>query len=400
MPTSEHKKSPQVLIGDLLVKAELVTLGQFADAMPISLKTGLPVGRVLIGSGYLSEEKFKAAVQAQSLIRDSLLHFDLAIKALRMVSERNISLENALNELGWRSEYYESTNRLGNLLVDSQCATRENVDDALDECFTSGLPLGRILVLRKVISEHVAYAALTAQVLIRERQIDREQAIDGLKLCARRKATIEETLDPDGMLRLKRAHVVRLGELLILAGQVQEIDLLSAVEQGLIDGQPIGQILVNSNLITATTLDQALTLQQMVTKRSLDPLQAAEILRKIRSTGMSLSQALANSSPQPQSSASGQTVELPEFLRLVGLVGQKDLIKAIDTSSTVGVPIEEVFQKLELVDAATIKTAKRCLQFLKDDSLKQDQAIFAMQSWIGSREDFDAILNKLGWGHV
>ncbi len=398
MPTSEHKKSPQVLIGDLLVKAELVTLGQFADAMPISLKTGLPVGRVLIGSGYLSEEKFKSAVQAQSLIRDSLLHFDLAIKALRIVAERNITLENALNELGWRSEYYESTNRLGNLLVDSQCATRENVDDALDECFTSGLPLGRILVLRKVISEHVAYAALTAQVLIREKQIDREQAIDGLKLCARRKATIEETLDPDGMLRLKRAHVVRLGELLILAGQVQEIDLLSAVEQGLNDGQPIGQILVNANLITETTLDQALTLQQMVTKRSLDPLQAAEILRKIRSTGMSLSQALANSTPQP--TTFGQGIELPEFLRLVGLLGQKDLIKAIDTSSTVGVPIEEVFLKLELVDAATIKTAKRCLQFLKDNSLKQDQAVFAMQSWIGSREDFDAILNKLGWGHV
>ncbi len=398
MPTSEHKKSPQVLIGDLLVKAELVTLGQFADAMPISLKTGLPVGRVLIGSGYLTEDKFKAAVQAQSLIRDSLLHFDLAIKALRVVAEKTVSLENALNELGWRSEYYESTNRLGNLLVDSQCATRDNVDDALDECFTSGLPLGRILVLRKVISEHVAYAALTAQVLIREKQIDREQAIDGLKLCARRKATIEETLDPDGMLRLKRAHVVRLGELLILAGQVQEIDLLSAVEQGLIDGQPIGQILVHSNLITGTTLDQALALQQMVTKRSLDPLQAAEILRKIRTTGISLSKALASSSPMPAAS-SVQGVELPEFLRLVGLLGQKDLIKSIDTSSTVGVPIEEVFLKLELVDAATIKTAKRCLQLLKDQSLKQDQAVFAMQSWIGSREDFDAILSKLGWGH-
>lgn len=390
-----NKKTPQVLIGDLLVKAELVTLGQFADAMPISLKTGLPVGRVLIGSGYLTEDKFKSAVQAQSLIRDSLLHFDLAIKALRMVSEQRISLENALNELGWRSEYYESTNRLGNLLVDSECATREHVDDALDECFTSGLPLGRILVLRKVISEHVAYAALTAQVLIREKYIDREQAIDGLKLCAQRKTTIEETLDPDGMLRLKRAHVVRLGELLILAGQVQEIDLLSSVEQGLIDGQPIGQILVHSNLITETTLDQALTLQQMVTKRSLDPLQAAEILRKIRTTGISLSQALANSTPQL--SQHSQSVELPEFLRLTGLLGQKDLIKAIDTSSTVGVPIEEVFLKLELVDAASIKTAKKCLELLKSHSLKQDQAIFAMQSWIGSREDFDAILTKLGW---
>ena len=74
------KRSSKILVGDLLVKSELVTLAQFADAMPVSLKTGLPVGRVLIASGFLDEEKFKQVLTVQSLIRDHLLSGDAGVE--------------------------------------------------------------------------------------------------------------------------------------------------------------------------------------------------------------------------------------------------------------------------------------------------------------------------------
>ncbi|MBZ0187306.1 MAG: hypothetical protein K8F91_13750, partial [Candidatus Obscuribacterales bacterium] len=142
------KRSDPILIGDLLVKSELVSQGQFADAMPISLTTGLPVGRVLVGSSYLKEAHFKAAVAAQSLIRENLLHLDLALGALNLVGKYDVSLDEALKRLGWRSEYYETTNRLGDLLVDAGLVSVDKVNECLDDCFTSGLPLGRVLVMR------------------------------------------------------------------------------------------------------------------------------------------------------------------------------------------------------------------------------------------------------------
>jgi hypothetical protein len=168
------KRSTPVLIGDLLVKSELVSLGQFADAMPISLKTGLPVGRVLVGSGFLTEPEFKAAVTAQSLVRENLLPMEMAINSLRLARQQRLTFDEALRQIGWRSEYYEATNRLGDLIVDAGCMKASDLEGALDACFTSGLPLGRVLVLRGVCNEMLTYAALTAQVLLREGNITRE----------------------------------------------------------------------------------------------------------------------------------------------------------------------------------------------------------------------------------
>jgi len=388
------KRTTPVLIGDLLVKSELVSLGQFADAMPISLKTGLPVGRVLVGSGFLTEPEFKAAVTAQSLVRENLLPMDLAINSLRLARQKRLSFDEALQEMGWRSEYYETTNRLGDLLVEAGCMKQEELDEALDACFTSGLPLGRILVLRGVVNEMLTYAALTAQVLLREGNINREQALEGLKIVAQRKITMEESLDQQGLIA-KRGHTIRLGELLMLANLVSEIDLLSAVERGMLDEQPIGQVLVRVGLITQQTLEQALQLQELVTKAQLKPLDAAEILKKIRKTGISIEKAMAQvkgTAPKIR-----DVMEVPELLRAAGLLAHTDMIKAIDTSSATGKPFEQVLTELHLVDQVTMHAASRVSQLMMHGQISEEQGVFALQTWIGSRNNIDEILARVGW---
>lgn len=390
------KRSAPVLIGDLLVKSELVSLGQFADAMPISLKTGLPVGRVLVGSGNLKESEFKSAVQAQSLVRENLLPMDMALNALRLVRLKKASLDDALRELGWRSEYYEATNRLGELLVAAECLTQDKLDEALDACFTSGLPLGRVLVLRQLVSEMLAYAALTAQVLIREGHITREQAVDGLVHVSTRNVTIEESLDQRGVLDARRGHTIRLGELLMLADLVSEIDLLSAVERGLVDEMPIGQVLVRVGLITEATLDQALRLQEQVSANHMRPLDAADILRKVRKSGVSLEKAMAEFKGGPDG-AKHQTMEMPELLRTVGCIAQTDMIKAIDYSSASGMPFDEVVKSNNLVDHTTLAAAHRCHDLYLAGQITPEQCVFALQTWLGSRRSIDEALSKVGW---
>lgn len=389
------KRTTPVLIGDLLVKSELVTLGQFADAMPISMKTGLPVGRVLVGSGFLTEPEFKAAVTAQSLVRENLLPMDLAINSLRLARQKRLTFDEALKEMGWRSEYYETTNRLGDLLVEAGCMKAEELEGALDACFTSGLPLGRVLVLRGVCNEMLTYAALTAQVLLREGNITRTQALEGLKIVAQRKITMEESLDHQGLIA-KRGHTIRLGELLMLANLVSEIDLLSAVERGMLDEQPIGQVLVRVGLITEQTLEQALQLQHLVTKSQLKPLDAAEVLKKIRKSGMSIEKAIAELNGDAIFHRQ-DVMEVPEVLRSAGLLAHTDMIKCIDASSASGVPVEEVLMEQHLVDLDTLAAAVRCQSLLKKGQISQEQCVFALQTWIGARADIDEILMGMGW---
>lgn len=301
-----------VLVGDLLVNAKLLTLEQLAQAMPIAKKTGLPVGRILVESGVLQEGIVRAAILAQSLIRDKLLHFELAVKALKTVHERDIALGEALNQLGWISEYYEVTNKLGELLVDAGCITPDQLKTAFEVCFASGMPLGRVLVLRKVVPEVVAYTALSAQVQLRESGMTREQAVAAVRNAAQMNTSIQGWMERDGYLGAHKKNTVRLGELIILAGIVSELDLLSAIEAGLSLKSMIGQVLIRTGVISQDLLDQALKLQEAVNSQLLSPAQAAEMLKQAKEGLSESNQNMA------ESKAAGPDRELESVMQALG----------------------------------------------------------------------------------
>ncbi len=270
------------LIGDLLLRADLITTSDLAEALPLSKRTGLPIGRILIDSGRLNENSLRAAVLAQSLIRDGLLHTELAVKAIAKGAAEHTALDQSLKDLGWRSDYYQTTNKLGQLLIDSGCVDKERLGEALEVAFASGLPLGRVLVLRKVLPEVVAYAALSAQVLLRENKVARPEALAAIRLASSMKLSIQAWLERGGMAPANETKLVRLGELLILAGSVSELDLLSAVERGLLEERPIGQVLIRAGLIDDLVLNEALSLQSKVNNREIGLFQAADTLSRLQ----------------------------------------------------------------------------------------------------------------------
>ncbi len=135
-----------IFIGDLLVQAGFASFEEVADALPIAAKTGLPVGRVLVGSKSISDSELQATLFAQSLLRDRLLSNDMALQAMRKVRIDGTTLYEALEELGWKSESYELTNRLGQLLLDAQMVTQPVLEEAL-EVDTDGDGLPNPLVL-------------------------------------------------------------------------------------------------------------------------------------------------------------------------------------------------------------------------------------------------------------
>jgi len=391
------KRTAKILIGDLLVKSNLIELGDLADAIPISTKTGLPVGRVLVGSGFLSDEKLQSALRAQSLIRDNFLTVDMAIKALQAVGAQDISLDDALTNLGWRSEYFELTNRLGQLLRDSELVHADTIEEALQTCFTTGLPLGRILVLKGVISDSVANAAVSSQILIRDKKIDREQAVAALKSAAERHTSIEESLDFHGFLHQKSAKTVRLGELLMMAEMVSDIDLLSSVEKGLVDDIPIGQVLVEARLITQATLEQALQMQGLVNSFEITPKQGAEVVKLLRLRDIPVDQALKEVKKKDEVEEPAPTLEFPELIRLVGIVPGKEMIIARALSHSTGAPLPEVLLSKKLIDQPTLTAVLRTQELLSEHKISAEQAIFALHSWLWTRGDFNEMLKGLGW---
>ena len=285
-----------ILIGDLLILAQMTTPRDMADAMPITLKTGLPLGRVLIGAGALTAEHLRQALLAQSLIRDSLLSMDLAVQALRIVVRENFSLEQALKIVGWAPESFIQENRLGQLLVSSGIITQHQLEEALRIFFATGLPLARVLVLKGWMTNLVAYAALTSQQLLRDDKLTREQALHAVRSAASSKAVVDSD-QINEYLQFVPSTNVRVGELLVAARMVSEEDLVSAVESSLDKGEVLGEVLVHRGLISPDSLERALEAQRLVTKNILEPRKAGDVLRKADYERMSVKTAMERSGP-------------------------------------------------------------------------------------------------------
>jgi signal transduction histidine kinase len=274
------KFGSDVLLGDLLLAAELATQAQVAEALARSDQTGLHVGRILTESGVINEKLLRAALMAQSQIRDGMLHSELASKALALVAGTSLDLPSALKILGWRAEYYQSFQRVARLLLDSGCATREALLPAMEICFSNGLTLCRVLLQRKVISSVVAYTAVSLHALLSQGKIKQADALSSIKIAESMNTNLHSWLKGYGMLPIIKTEGVRLGELLTLAGLITEIELIGAVERGLLEKKPIGQVFIDTGLITDHVLQYALELQSKVGRGEIGTFLAADLLNK------------------------------------------------------------------------------------------------------------------------
>jgi hypothetical protein len=401
------KKASQVLVGDLLVKSELVSLAQFADAMPVALKTGLPVGRVLIASGFLPEEDFRQVLTVQSLVRDRLISEETAVDALKLMAKEKVELEAALDKLGQKGDFFEFSNRLGQLLIDSGALTVSQRDEALNVSVASGLPLARVLSLRGYVSEHVAFISLIAQALMRDGRLKRDKAIELLKIVqnylknGRHEGHFRGTL----AFGVQRANTIRLGELLLLSGMVPEADLVSAVEKGLSDEEPLGQILIRVGLVDDVGLGQALTVQEMVNNGILSAHDATFVLERVKSQGVSVSKAIVEQEKDKvKNHGRGKDqvkIELDQILACCGLISAADVGLVREALGKDAAAVDDTLTSLG-VKKEVAEAAHQCIDLVNQQKLTEEEATFVLFILTvcaarGEARPLSSILTELGW---
>jgi len=389
------KRAAPMRIGELLIKAGILRQEDLSEAIQVAGETGLPVGRVLIMSGYLAEHELKSALQVQSLVKDGLIMEELAMKALVVVSEEGIALEQALRQVGWVRKEAAKSNKLGELLLESGVVRRDQLEEALRTSFETGLPMGRILVLTGALSDAMLAAVLNAQVLVRDGKVTREQAIQGLKSAHTRRVTIEQSLVDHGFYKLPQRKSVKLGELFVLAGLLTESDLMNVLELGLVNEQPLGEVLVQSGFITRPILDAALKFQEMVANGTLNPLQAADALGQVQMKGVSIAQAVAELGMLK--GEAHEVIRLGELLKLAGFVTQTDIQKAMELSSKNSALIGRMLLVTGMIDEPTLHAALRCQFLIRERFLKMEQALVALNLCQRNQFSFDDALEELGW---
>lgn len=146
------KDNRMVRVGDMLVAARVVSSAEITEAIQVSKRLNIPIGRVLITSGCVTEKLLHAALDLQSLVRDGEVPLESALKALSRIEKTNCTVKEALEVLNFRPKYGKGKNNLADLLVDSNLVSQEQIDDALKTSFEYGTPLGSTLVFQGALS--------------------------------------------------------------------------------------------------------------------------------------------------------------------------------------------------------------------------------------------------------
>jgi hypothetical protein len=388
-----NRIAPDVIIGDLLRGAGLLSAADVNNAVQVATKTQLPVGRVLVMLGLITTEVVQAALHGQSLVRDRLIERDTAIKALCVVSAQRVSFDQALRQIGFLPDDDEPAQGLGDLLLASELITPEQLADALNRGQHLGLPLGRILVLKGILSQMQIESTLEAQVLLRDEKISHTQALEALRTMRLCECDLTEALMQIGCDIEIPVHKVRLGELFVTAELVSETDLLTALEIGLLEGKPIGQVLIEFGFIADETVVAALRLQTMVSENNFTVECAAQALRLIATNGYNVAQAVAEvMAPEAENE---ELVGLLQLLSLAGLVTGEDchrLLKFRGTSI-----FNVVLAETGMMSEEALHVAVRCQLLINHGLLTMDQAIAALHHWRWNGISLNDVLQNMGW---
>jgi hypothetical protein len=402
METGKNFNFPKqdLRIGEFLLAARLVHPEQLVDAIETSQARRLPVGKVLLMSGVVTESDFKSAIRAQSMVRDCILPFHIAVKGLSLASQEKIDLEQALAYLGWVDTGHIPTNKLGELLQKSEMISADSLEIGIRACQAAGLPLGRVLVSLGMLCEETLASALNAQMLIREGLISKEQAIEGLKAARQRRLFLETMLRKQGFIRSAVPRTIRLGQLLVEAGVIKDEQLWQALTNVLKERKAFGQILCEADALDQSTLTEALKLQEMVANQTLAPAQAVFALKAVAFEDMPLATALAYMEV-PESNRK-TTVRFHDLLIVAGLIKSQsiDLFK-LETDAKPG--SANAFQTAEVLRSNTVLSeqvltgALRCYFLIAIGWLTVEQGVLALHYFKRREISFDSVLQELKW---
>ncbi|HEY9784997.1 MAG TPA: hypothetical protein V6D17_06300 [Candidatus Obscuribacterales bacterium] len=391
----ERRAGPR-RIGELLVAANVIRPEVLLEALQVAKKSSTPLGRVLMSIGELSERDLQMAIEVQSLLREGVIATDFGVRALNAAIKGKVSLEEAFKRLGWQPPQRETvpSTELGELLLAAGIVTPERFEEAVRQSQENNLPVGRCLVLARAISSSLLASALTAQVLLRDGKVSKEQAVNGLRACFRKQQSIEDALQEVGAYKSVK-ETIRVGDLLTSAGIVTEGDKITAVELGLETNQMVGQVLVQSGMISNATLEESLKLQELVLQGDLDGPQAAEILRTAHNKGVTIKDVLKEKLARKEEIDRANSVI--DLLQKANILGPEEMMKIQQLTQQLNVSAGEVVLSTSMISKKIIESAVQSKELIRDEILQEEQVAKVLLICHRTGVEFHEALKKVAW---
>lgn len=258
-----------VRLSDLLKASGIVSYEFLKEALSSFEEKGLPLGKVLTLSGFLTASELAVALEIQTLINNRQLPFDVGVRVLAISHDEKIPLSEAFTRASVVQPEDLLSNKLGQLLSQSRLISKEDLEQALTVSQRTGLPLGHIFCYRNLLSQQLLDTALLGQQLVRRGSLSRENCLSALAAARDREVALL-SLPVNGAYKPSmRRGTPRLGELFFSAGILDDMSLISALQLSLSRGIPCGEAISEVQGTSTAVIEQAVAMQEMLDNETL-----------------------------------------------------------------------------------------------------------------------------------
>lgn len=369
--------------GSLVIELELISASDLNDALQVAPQFGLPIGRTLVLSGFLSEEELQLVVELQPLINAKTCSIEDARKAAALVRTKKLRTEEAMEKVGIRGTQDRAT--IGTLLLEAGFINHANLEQAKRTSYETGLRLGRVLVLNGNISHALLTKALHIQSMIRDKRISQEQAVEMLMAQAPTEKSRALSMEAHAVAPAPAAKSVKFGEFLVLSGLATEAEILAAMETSLNRQLSLEQSIIEMGLVSRKIYDKAL-----------------ESYQKVANGAYSLRQATAEIHDLVFGKVTDGKAAPPvlgELLKMTGFVTDLDITEAVELSNKYPSLIGKMLVISGAIDEATLIASLRCQFLLKYGVITIEQAVEALKFAREHKVSLDDALMEMGIKH-
>jgi hypothetical protein len=251
-------------LGTLLARMGLVKEADVSLGLATASAARLPLGNILVVRQKLTRSTLRLAIEAQWMIKEGALDENTAYHAVRLGARSGWNLTDALIALG-SDAYPEKSTRLGDLLIKTNIMRQGELNEELEVADLTGLPLGRVLVARKRLSEGTVWHAIQLQQAIRTDNVDIEEAAERLSRINNRLVLSD----------------LKVGELLVAANRLSKKDFDVAIEMAQANGKQFNDVLVELGWIDEELLQRSKLVDSLLKDNRINYGEAIFFLRDV-----------------------------------------------------------------------------------------------------------------------
>jgi len=280
-------------LGDLMLAAGMVSDDQLDESLTAALSTGLPLGQVLACSPPPLSVYVRSALTAQTMIREGKIERSLAIEALKLSKQHQVTIEQGLLELGIREAVILNSLELSELLIGSGVITQAKTLRAVEYSLCGNKPIAECLVELGFVTEETLAAAKTLRESVNHGDITRSLATQALRRVHDDGLNISRALAVEADRTAAGLPKITATDLLRLASFVTHDDIEKLVPSGNMTLEDGPDMLLATKAIDEVTFAIILQCLDLIERSTIDLQQAIVILHLCLRRNLTLADSLA-----------------------------------------------------------------------------------------------------------